>query len=134
MSNFTVKGDVSRIAGRVTNFYFRCFNPAFGLSKEVMLDSEDYLELPNSHSAIVCQAYNFPSPMANREAIASIIWKVSISKLLVDFLLTYVANTPSKRLSESPSSWHFIHWLRTRKSKSRTETRSLGVHLSLLTI
>ena len=78
MSEFTVRGDVSRMAGRMTNFYYHCVNPAFGLSKETSLEAENYVEVPNNHSAIICQTYNFPSPMSNREAIANIMWKVSI--------------------------------------------------------
>ena len=77
MSEFTLRGDVSRVAARVTNYHYRCCNPAFGLSKEALLDNEVYLEVPNSHSAIYCQDYDFPSPMSNREAIVNIVWKVS---------------------------------------------------------
>ena len=77
MSEFTVRGDVSRVAARISNYWYHCTNPAFGLSKETLLDNEVYLEFPNSHSAIYCQGYDFPSPMSNREAIVNIVWKVS---------------------------------------------------------
>ena len=84
----------------MTNYYFQCVNPAFGLSKEYSLEAENYVEVPSNHSAIFCQVYEFPAPMSNREAIVNIVWKVSIlqnysSLPRLNYLtyLTYVANT-----------------------------------------
>ena len=35
MSNFTVRGDVSMVAARAINYFIHCYNPAFGLSKDM---------------------------------------------------------------------------------------------------
>ena len=75
-SSFTVRGDMSHMAARVSNYYFKFYNPAFGNSKETSLAAENYVEVPSNHSAIYCQAYDFPAPMSNREAIVNIVWKV----------------------------------------------------------
>ena len=75
--SFTVRGNVSRAAARLANYWHQCMNPAFGVTKNTSLDNEVYLEVPNSHSAIFCQAYKFPAPMSDRESIMNIVWKVS---------------------------------------------------------
>jgi hypothetical protein len=96
MSSYTVRGDVSMVAARLTNYWADCYNPAFAASEETSREDRFYLEVPNSHSAIYCQAYNFPSPMTNREGIVNIVWKVSIGnvRLLVAPLII-VTNTPT---------------------------------------
>lgn len=75
-TSFTVRGDHSRVAARIANYYFNCRNPAFGLSEEYS-DRVQYLEVPNSHSTIIREDYIFPSPLSNREAIMSKVWKRS---------------------------------------------------------
>ncbi|GMH83489.1 hypothetical protein TL16_g09612 [Triparma laevis f. inornata] len=72
---FTVNGSHSRVAARVAHYFYECKNPAFIRSKAASLADQVYLEVPNSHSKIYCQAYIFPSPMANREMIERIVWK-----------------------------------------------------------
>ena len=73
-TEYILRGDHSRIAARTANYYYTCINPAFGSSDEFDFDDK-YLEVPNKHSSIYCQKYNFPSPMSNREAIVNIVWK-----------------------------------------------------------
>ncbi|GMI04580.1 hypothetical protein TrVE_jg9907 [Triparma verrucosa] len=78
------RGDHSRVAARVANYYYRCMNPAFGITKkDMVLDDEVYLEHPNSHSSIYHQAFSFPSPLADREVICNIVWKRLSEKTVV---------------------------------------------------
>ncbi|GMH58429.1 hypothetical protein TL16_g02607 [Triparma laevis f. inornata] len=51
---YTIRGNHSRVAARITNYHYHCKNPAYGVSKETLLENEVYLEEPNSHSAIYC--------------------------------------------------------------------------------
>ena len=82
LSSFTIRSDVSRVSARIANYWYDCKNPAFGVSKDMSLDDRAYLEVPNSHSAIFCQAYKFPAPMSDRESIMNIVWKVSLCYIL----------------------------------------------------
>ncbi|GMH74855.1 hypothetical protein TL16_g06574 [Triparma laevis f. inornata] len=55
-TSFTVRGDHSRVAARIANYDFNCRNPAFSL-REDYSDRVQYLEVPNSHSAIIREDY-----------------------------------------------------------------------------
>ena len=70
-----MRGDHSYVAARAANYFHNCINPAFGFGEETSFDNYNYLEVPNKHSAIYCQDYNFPSPLSDREAIVNIAWK-----------------------------------------------------------
>ena len=61
-AKYTVRGHHSLVAARQVNYYKASMNPAFGRKKEeVVSKSQDYLEVPNEHSAIFSQAFLFPS-------------------------------------------------------------------------
>ncbi|GMH68152.1 hypothetical protein TL16_g04862 [Triparma laevis f. inornata] len=74
-AEYTARGDHSRVAARLTNYWLKCFNPALGAPEEEELEDEVYLELPNTHSTVFRQVYNFPSPLSDREGILYICWK-----------------------------------------------------------
>ncbi|GMH90820.1 hypothetical protein TrST_g3882 [Triparma strigata] len=74
-ATYKVRGNHSHVAARFTNYYSTCMNPAFGAMKEADDEATDFLEIPNDHSAIFCQAYSFPSPLSDREIICNIVWK-----------------------------------------------------------
>ena len=74
-ANFSVRGNYMDVAARLLNYWHICTNPAYGVSKETKLENESYLEVQNSHSAIFCQPFNFPSPLTDREVICNIVWK-----------------------------------------------------------
>ena len=76
MANFTARGNHSQVAARLVNYNYHCKNPAFGTLKEQHDKDEEYLEVPNDHSAIYYQEYSFPSPLSDREGIVNIVWKV----------------------------------------------------------
>lgn len=83
-SKFTVRGDHSRVAARMVNYYLKCINPAYGTLKEAgQTDAGEYLEVLNSHSAIYHQKYNLLFPLSNREFISNIIWKRQSEKSVV---------------------------------------------------
>ncbi|GMI00258.1 hypothetical protein TrLO_g11333 [Triparma laevis f. longispina] len=84
MSRFTARGNHSRVAPRLVNYHYKCKNPAFGLLKaQNSTVDKSYLEVPNAHSAIYYQHYNFPFPLANRKAIVNIVWKRVSEKTIV---------------------------------------------------
>ncbi|GMI00639.1 hypothetical protein TrST_g8799 [Triparma strigata] len=129
MSKFTVRGDVSRVAARITNYWYQCMNPAFGLSEEFL--SDDYVEIPNSHSAIYCQAFDFPSPLSKREVIVNIVWKRLSEKSII------VAYNPlnSHPLVENKDgdsvirgSFHAVYHV-TQLDDGHVETK-LGFHIN----
>ncbi|GMH86654.1 hypothetical protein TrST_g13924 [Triparma strigata] len=82
-TEYIVRGDHSYVAARAANYYYNCINPAFGFTEEISLDNNNYLEVPNKHSAIYCQEYKFPSPLSDREAIVNIVWKRISEKFIV---------------------------------------------------
>ena len=73
--NYTVRGNHSRIAARLANYYLVCMNPAFGVSDAESLEIDTWLEVPNQHSAIYSQEFKFPSPLSDREVIVNVVWK-----------------------------------------------------------
>ncbi|GMH71838.1 hypothetical protein TL16_g05760 [Triparma laevis f. inornata] len=74
-NTFTVRGTHSQVAARMANYHYKCRNPAFGVMKEQEANSAEYLDIPNSHSAVYKNDYAFPSPLADREVIVKIVWK-----------------------------------------------------------
>ncbi|GMH93681.1 hypothetical protein TrVE_jg2060 [Triparma verrucosa] len=82
-SIFKVRSEHSLVAARFANYHYHCMNPAFGVQKEELGQNEVYLEVPNSHSAVICQEWKFPSPMSDREAITNICWKRLDDKTVV---------------------------------------------------
>ena len=68
-SSFTLRADPCEVAARFANYFTECMNPAFGRGEEVKQDDQAYLEVPNDHSAVFKQDYNFPAPFVNREGI-----------------------------------------------------------------
>ncbi|GMH88099.1 hypothetical protein TL16_g11056 [Triparma laevis f. inornata] len=74
-SAFTIRGDHSQVAARLSNHYYKCRNPAFGKSASRKYESQTYVEIANDHSAINCDEYKFPSPLTNREIINNVLWK-----------------------------------------------------------
>eukprot|EP00519_Triparma_laevis_P003739 CAMPEP_0182519596 /NCGR_PEP_ID=MMETSP1321-20130603/45181_1 /TAXON_ID=91990 /ORGANISM="Bolidomonas sp., Strain RCC1657" /LENGTH=426 /DNA_ID=CAMNT_0024727579 /DNA_START=233 /DNA_END=1508 /DNA_ORIENTATION=- len=75
VSTFTLRGNHSWVAARLTNYHYHCKNPAFGVMKEELGNEEIYLEVPNKHSMVYKRDYAFPSPLTDREVIVKIIWK-----------------------------------------------------------
>ena len=56
LATFFVSGFHSRVAARLTNYFMKCYNPAFRGSTEFSTtDEKDYLDVLNAHSAIICQ-------------------------------------------------------------------------------
>lgn len=93
-SIFTVRGEHSRVAARLTNYNHRCENIAFGKRKSTSPEDLAYLEFPNSHSAIFDHDYLFPSPLSDREVINNIVWKRMSEKSVV--MVYYPVNTHPK--------------------------------------
>ncbi|GMI11299.1 hypothetical protein TrVE_jg2985 [Triparma verrucosa] len=75
MSTCTLRGNHSWVAARLTNYYYLCMNPAFGVQKEYVAGENEYLEVPNKHSMVFKEDFAFPSPLSDREFIVKIVWK-----------------------------------------------------------
>ncbi|GMI05179.1 hypothetical protein TrVE_jg12419 [Triparma verrucosa] len=74
----------NQVAARLVNYHYNCKNPAFGVLKaQKATYGHEYLEVPNDHSAIYYQEYNFPSPLSDREAIVNIVWKRVSEKSII---------------------------------------------------
>ncbi|GMI13689.1 hypothetical protein TrLO_g3306 [Triparma laevis f. longispina] len=56
LANFTIRGDHSQVAARVSNYYYYSQNLAFGNPKEQSIDDQQFLEIPNQHSAVLWSA------------------------------------------------------------------------------
>ncbi|GMH66180.1 hypothetical protein TrST_g11454 [Triparma strigata] len=83
-SNFTARGNHSQVAARLVNYNYNCRNPAFGVLKaQKDTTGDEYLEVPNDHSAIYYEEYDFPSPMSDREVIVNIVWKRVSEKSII---------------------------------------------------
>ncbi|GMH50151.1 hypothetical protein TL16_g00704 [Triparma laevis f. inornata] len=82
-SAFTIRGNHSHVAARVANYHYRCMNPASGITKEMMLEEEVYLEHSNIDSSIYHQAFQCPSPLTDQEVICNIVWKRLSEKSIV---------------------------------------------------
>ncbi|GMH97091.1 hypothetical protein TrVE_jg9059 [Triparma verrucosa] len=74
----------NQVTARLVNYRYHCTNPAFGVLKEQKTAyGHEYLEVPNDHSAIYYQEYNFPSPLSDREIIVNIVWKRVSEKSII---------------------------------------------------
>ncbi|GMH81378.1 hypothetical protein TL16_g08911 [Triparma laevis f. inornata] len=131
LANFTIRGDHSQVAARVSNYYYYSQNLAFGNPKEQSIVDQQFLEIPNQHSAVLCQVYNFPSPLTNREAICNLCWKRISEKSIV---VTYHPMTSHEKVevkdgdSVIRASFHGAYLI-TQLDDGTTEV-TWGVHLN----
>ncbi|GMH76630.1 hypothetical protein TL16_g07148 [Triparma laevis f. inornata] len=74
-SNYTCRGAHSQVAARLADYHHTCKNLAFGLMEAQGAGGGAYLEIPNDHSMVYKEDYDFPSPLTHRETIVKIVWK-----------------------------------------------------------
>ncbi|GMH47422.1 hypothetical protein TrVE_jg4853 [Triparma verrucosa] len=130
-ANFSARGNHTDVAARITNYWNRFENPAFGASKETNLENESYIEVPNGHSSIYCQPYNFPSPLTDREAICNIVWKrISNKSIMASYHpLTHHPKVEDKDgKSVIRASFHAVYCL-TQLDDGTTDVQ-MGFHIN----